>query len=819
MPSIGKDGEQGAAGKDGSVVAIGDNGNWYIDGKDTKIPARGKDGEDGLNGTNGKDADIFINTDGYWVINGKVTDVMAKGQDGTNGKDAVVTIDSNGYWVINGKVTEVKAKGEDGQDAQVSINSDGYWVINGTVTEIKAVGQDGQDGSDGQDGQDGQDGTNGKDVSVYINDDGFWVIDGEVTNVKAKGENGQDGQDGADGADGLTPVLNVVVGENGNWYINGIDTGIAPAGKSAYEIWKESVSLGEIENKDGTPYTGGDTLLEYYKWLQGGNISSLYIHWRDSNIINKDKTMDDFLTELFDCHCDGISLSLEYNSSCNVMDAEGKIDLNNVASTATLTVDGDEGTVIKLIDGDKVVETKTITNVSVFFTIPQEAKEKAYILECEIPNKKGNPTKVTKNISVAAWDILEGVKTKVENVDDSTVKMSVTITDKSDYKVLTVDGKSIFDAKFGWVTEDSKTYSKEIKKTAKNEKLRVHAETVSGACSYYEAEIPQLSPVEAKMDPKPTIDNCSVVFTLVGTPKMKIEVAAKESHTDITNKVTVYEDAGTGPNALSTYTISVPRKFKAYTVQIDASLEGRGTFSYECKIKGEMLLSKQVQLIAPLNDVNAIKKSATTFKIKNTASKESNESYVVEFSRAPNTDRNAIKRSAFPTQSFRVNAGETLERTIHRDYNESLQYSGEYRVKAKITNTCGESFELEFNVLNQGDFTHYFKKYPDDGSGEGGSGEGNPNEKPEVGPNGKYRFDFVIEDAVPDVMAQLGVTNSSGTFTPVSDGVRTNVEGKAIITFELTRSQLDAAWEKPVEINLIKDGKTICNTKGITFKY
>ena len=37
-------------GKDGSVVEIGENGNWFIDGVDTGKPARGEKGETGVTG-------------------------------------------------------------------------------------------------------------------------------------------------------------------------------------------------------------------------------------------------------------------------------------------------------------------------------------------------------------------------------------------------------------------------------------------------------------------------------------------------------------------------------------------------------------------------------------------------------------------------------------------------------------------------------------------------------------------------------------------------------------------------------------------------
>ena len=49
----GKDGADGAAGTPGSVITIGDNGNWVIDGVDSGYPAQGPQGEKGEQGEQG----------------------------------------------------------------------------------------------------------------------------------------------------------------------------------------------------------------------------------------------------------------------------------------------------------------------------------------------------------------------------------------------------------------------------------------------------------------------------------------------------------------------------------------------------------------------------------------------------------------------------------------------------------------------------------------------------------------------------------------------------------------------------------------------
>ena len=46
-------------GKDGSVVEIGENGNWFIDGVDTGKPARGEKGETGATAVSYTHLDVY----------------------------------------------------------------------------------------------------------------------------------------------------------------------------------------------------------------------------------------------------------------------------------------------------------------------------------------------------------------------------------------------------------------------------------------------------------------------------------------------------------------------------------------------------------------------------------------------------------------------------------------------------------------------------------------------------------------------------------------------------------------------------------------
>ena len=210
---------------------------------------KGKDGNDGKDGQSAFEQwkDMIVdgsvddphNPGNKWPAgNNTVQDFwrFLTGASGENGQ--VPHIGDNGHWFIGNEDTGVSARGRDGKDGSdgrdavpptVTIGDNGNWFVNGVDTGKKAVGQDGKDGKDG--------------TSVTIGENGNWIIDGVDTGKKAEGK------------DGKSPE--VVIGANGNWYIDGKDTR-KPAfgkdgtngtnGKSAYELWKEYISSGNVDN-------------------------------------------------------------------------------------------------------------------------------------------------------------------------------------------------------------------------------------------------------------------------------------------------------------------------------------------------------------------------------------------------------------------------------------------------------------------------------------------------------------------------------------------------------------------------------------------
>ena len=158
-----------------------------------------------------------IGDNGHWFVGNEDTGIAAQGEagkDGANGKDAVpptVTIGANDHWFVNGVDTGKKATGTDGKDGvspTITIGNNGNWFVDGTDTGKKAVGAD------------------GKSPEVAIGENGNWYINGTDTGKPSFGKAGKDGTNGTNGTNGA----------------NGAN------GKSAYELWKEYIASGEVDN-------------------------------------------------------------------------------------------------------------------------------------------------------------------------------------------------------------------------------------------------------------------------------------------------------------------------------------------------------------------------------------------------------------------------------------------------------------------------------------------------------------------------------------------------------------------------------------------
>lgn len=182
-------------------------------------------------------------------------------------------------------------KGEDGEDGEDGKSAYEIWVeaVEEGLDNPKNPGtewpKDQTDLSDfwyyltGADGEDG--------VTPNIGENGNWWINGEDTGIPATGEDGEDGH---------SPVI--TIGSNGNWFIDGVDTGQAAqgpkgdtgssgssgsagatgaTGQSAYELWVEQVKKGLVTkvDADGNEYTWteamGTSIKDFWRYLTGND--------------------------------------------------------------------------------------------------------------------------------------------------------------------------------------------------------------------------------------------------------------------------------------------------------------------------------------------------------------------------------------------------------------------------------------------------------------------------------------------------------------------------------------------------------------------
>ena len=232
------------SGRDGQSPHIGENGNWYIGNKDTKIKAIGKDGKDGINGKDGFSAyELWKQSVAGGNINWPKDQttmehffLYLKGKDGENG--ITPHVGENGNWYIGNRDTNFPAqgqKGENGKDGTSPyIGPNGNWWINTSDTKIKAQGEKGVNGA-----------------SAYE----LWVND--VKNDKIKDKNNS-----AWSKDKITMAdfYTYLSGTNGN------------NGKSAYELWKETVGTGNMNDpKNPGQKWPSDKVSEYdfFNYLAG----------------------------------------------------------------------------------------------------------------------------------------------------------------------------------------------------------------------------------------------------------------------------------------------------------------------------------------------------------------------------------------------------------------------------------------------------------------------------------------------------------------------------------------------------------------------
>ena len=218
--ATGAQGEKGDKGDKGDTGATGEKGDK---GDKGDTGAAGKDGVTPLFRVNLETNKWEISYDNgvTWTAYAQATgdkgdkgDQGEKGDKGDKGDPGLIPyIGVNGNWWLGATDTGVAATGPKGDKGDT-----------GATGATGAAGATGATGAAGAAGRDGRDGLNGQDgvgiVSAEINADGHLILtytNGETTDLGV-----------VVGADGLTPF----VGDNGNWWIGELDTGVKAAAPS-----------------------------------------------------------------------------------------------------------------------------------------------------------------------------------------------------------------------------------------------------------------------------------------------------------------------------------------------------------------------------------------------------------------------------------------------------------------------------------------------------------------------------------------------------------------------------------------------------------
>lgn len=679
----------------------------------------------------------------------------------------------NGNWFINGEDTGKPWRGEDGETPTVAIGPgpDYFWIINGETTNVSAKGQDGKDGKDGVDG-----------FTPVIGENGNWFIDGVDTGKPS------------------VIIPEIGPGPNFNWFIGGVDTGKpsrgadgAP-GKTAYELWVEHLG----DNCDGTITTNDNDKTpwpcdrysweDFLEWLQGGNVSVLHQYWTTLPG-NEGKTIEQFIEELFDCHCDGITVGVQYEDTCVELNPDGTV---KGTYNATLSIGGKAGTSV-VVTGTGVNLNGNITNdqTPVTFNITRGDDIIDLTIVC---TESGNV--VTKGARIPALKYIKlesaTIVTQVpdEQKDVVVINFATAPIEVSVGGVVIYNASGIVDGS-GWaVSNEGKTFTRTYDRIATAQRPTVQAKGADPICSTIENAftIPTLTPVEVPGDPVLAAiagNNCDLQLTLEGTPGMTVTA------TYGSNPATVVELT---ESSAGTYTTTViPRKFTAYDVTVEAKMDGRGTVTKTVRVEGALLFTNTLQVTS--NNGTSASGAWANALVINEFTNTGTEPITVTFTnRSGNTSSTHIKRNspshgAYPF-SVTINPDQTVEVEFYRDYTNTFA-TGSYTVNYTVENECGESAaSASFTINNQSSYRANFTRP----AGWGGEGQpGGPGWDYETDGDPDVTFNVEVLDAIPNSYIEFQLRGEHG-YTAVFRA-QADASGKLTRTVTMKASELQRALD------------------------
>lgn len=231
--------ENGGGGGGTFDVTIGDNGNWYINGKDTGKPSQGPQGPEGPQGPRGPQGpegpqgpqgnpgavgpEGPQGPEGPAGADGAAGPAGADGAQGPAGADGFSPTVTTATIAGGTRVTITDADGEHtfdvlngkdgGEAATPTIGDNGNWYINGADTGKPSRGPQGDPGPEGPQGPAGADGAQGPKGDP--GPQGERGPQGPAGKDGAQGPAGADGATGPTGADGFSPTVTTTAIDNG----------------------------------------------------------------------------------------------------------------------------------------------------------------------------------------------------------------------------------------------------------------------------------------------------------------------------------------------------------------------------------------------------------------------------------------------------------------------------------------------------------------------------------------------------------------------------------------------------------------------------
>lgn len=536
----------------------------------------------------------------------------------------------------------------------------------------------------GKDGVDGNDG----DVPV-IGSNGNWYIGGVDTKIPARGKDGINGQDGVDG---ITPKI----GDNGNWFIGETDTKI-PAkgdkgdkgdggieGKSAYQLWKDHLGEncdGTVKDKDGKPHDcEADSWEDFLIWLQGGNTSVLHEYWKTIPG-NENKDLNVFIEELFDCHCDGITVSVIALDDCVELDKDGKT-VNTI--DARLRVGGKKGTSV-LVEGTGINLNGTIddANTPIAFLIPRGDESIQLTIIC---TESGN--NITKKAVIPALKYIKITGSPSITATPNGKEDAVLIKFEKEPEELYVDevlvyskAKGIVDGSEWTVSTNKKIFSKEFTRKATEQTPTIKAKGSDDECTILKGliKIPTLTPVTLDNLSLNTLNDCDLNLTFQGTPGMGVVASFLDIKPEPA-KIVVSETSS------GKYSATFPRLYTAYRIALIASKDGYGTVMDTISVNGTNLapVNDPITIETVPTDVDNVSKGYYRRQITNMTNGDLDINLSIN---GNTTGLKIVDQSIVMPSNIKLSKGETKILSIPKYYLETLG-SGTLYIKVEVTTEC-----------------------------------------------------------------------------------------------------------------------------------